>query len=80
MALPFKGQCADVPKAPGGQRDWLTTGENSLDNVRRQEHEPKTVPNVAGIDAFMLCYNQDRADLSCAQLAEPAMRPCNEVN
>ena len=54
MALPLERQRADVPEAPGGQRDGLSTGEDGLDNVRRQERELDIVPDVSGIDAVPL--------------------------
>jgi len=52
LAIPAEGQGADSLQAPWGQLDWLTSGENGLDDVRREEDKLDRTREVTGIDSF----------------------------
>ena len=50
MAIPFEGQRADAPEAPGRQLDRLAAGEDGFDDVGSQESELDIAPDVARVD------------------------------
>ena len=74
MAIPFEGQCADAPEAPGRQLDRLAAGEDGFDDVRSQESELDIAPDVARVDPIVPGNLLDGPDFSSRQLIEPATR------
>ncbi len=74
MAIPFEGQSADVPKAPGRQFDRLAAGEDDFDDVRSQESELDVAPDVARVDPIAPGNLLDGSDFASRQLIEPATR------
>ncbi len=74
MAIPFEGQCADAPEAPGRQLDRLAAGEDGFDDVRSQESELNITPDVARVDPIAPGNLLDGPDFSSRQLIEPAPR------
>ncbi len=68
MAIPFEGQCADAPEAPGRQLDRLAANEEGFDDVRSQESELDIAPDVARVDPIAPGNLLD-------DLAYPILRP-----
>jgi hypothetical protein len=74
LAIPFEGQCADAPEAPGRQLDRLAAGEDGFNDVRCQESELDIAPDVARVDPIAPGDDLDGPDFSSRQLIEPATR------
>ncbi len=71
--MPFEGQFADAHEASGRELDRLTPGEDSLDDIRRQEGELDDATDLAGVDPIAVRNLPRGAEFSCRQLIEPAM-------
>ncbi len=73
MSVPFEGQFADAYEAPRRELDRLTPGEDSLDDIGRQEGELDDATDLAGVDPNAVRNLPHRPEFSCRQLVEPAM-------
>ncbi len=74
MAIPFEGQCADAPEAPGRQLDRQAADQDGIDDVGCQESELDIAPDVARVDPIAPGNLLDGPDFSSRQLIDPATR------